>query len=68
MVGFVEGRGAAAAGVDAGIRVVLVVFARARGLGAFLAEDAELLCGRGRREVSMAGGCRCARRHIPGES
>lgn len=42
VVGFVEGRIAASACVDAGIGVVLVVGARARHLGALLAEDAEL--------------------------
>ena len=40
---FVERRIAAAARVDAGVGVVLVVGAGTGGLGAFLAEDAELL-------------------------
>lgn len=44
VVGFVEGRVAAGAGVDAGVGVVLVEFAGARSFGALLAQDAELLC------------------------
>lgn len=42
--GLVQRRGAAGAGVGAGGGVVLVVVAGAGGLGALLAEDAELLC------------------------
>lgn len=37
VVGFIEGRVAASAGVDAGRRVVLVVLTAARGFGAFFA-------------------------------
>jgi hypothetical protein len=45
VVCFVQGCGAGGAAVHAGGRVVLVVFARAGILGAFLAEDAELFYG-----------------------
>ena len=44
VVGLVQRRLAALAGVDARGRVVLVECAGARGLGALLAQDAELLC------------------------
>jgi hypothetical protein len=43
--GAVQWGRAAGAGVDARVRVVLVVFAGAGGFGAFLAEDAELFWG-----------------------
>lgn len=44
VVGFVEGRVAGGAGVDAGFGHVLVVFARERRFGAFFADYAELFC------------------------
>lgn len=44
VVGLVQGRLAPGAGVHARRGLVLVVLARAGGLGALLAEDAELLC------------------------
>ena len=45
VVRFVEGRVAAGACVHAGIRIVLIVLARAGHFGPFLAENTELLCG-----------------------
>lgn len=44
VVGLVEGRVAAGAGVDARLRAVFVVLARAGTLGTLFAQDAELLC------------------------
>lgn len=44
VVGLVEWRGTTGAGVDALFGVVLVELAGARGLGAFFAEDAKLIC------------------------
>ena len=44
VVCLVQRRIAASACVDTGVRVVLIEFARAGRLGAFLAEDAKLLC------------------------
>jgi hypothetical protein len=64
VVGLVQWRVAAGARVDAGVGVVLVEFAGAGGLGAFFAQDAELLW----VVLEGCGMWKCIRGGVPGDS